>query len=149
GQPIEQSGDLAARVGMSKPGSEVTLQIIRDGSRQQIQAVLGESQPEQTASAAAAESQDKSAGRLGLAVRPLDGDERRSAKIEQGGLLVEDSTGAARRAGIRPGDVILSVNGQPVDSVQSLREKVDGDTDKLALLVQRGEMRIFVPLNLG
>ncbi len=149
GQPIEQSGDLAARVGMSKPGSEVTLQIIRDGNKQQIQAVLGEAQAEQTASAAGAENQEKSAGRLGLAVRPLDRDERRSSKIEEGGLLVEDSTGAARRAGIRPGDVILSVNGQPVDSVESLREKAQSDTNKLALLVQRGEMRIFVPLNLG
>ncbi len=149
GEPIEQSGDLAARVGMSKPGSEVTLQVMRGGKKQQVKAVLGEAQAEQTASASQAESQEKNAGRLGLAVRPLDREERKSANIENGGLLVEDSTGAARRAGIRPGDVILSVNGQPVDSVESLREKAGSDTERLALLVQRGEMRIFVPLNLG
>src|SRR5690606_30376221 len=40
GQPIEQSGDLAARVGMSKPGTEVTLLVMRDGKQQEIRAVL-------------------------------------------------------------------------------------------------------------
>lgn len=149
GEPIEQSGDLAARVGMSKPDTEVTLEVIRDGRKQQIRAVLGEARTEQLAAAESSSPADKSAGRIGLAVRPLDNDERRSAKIERGGLLVEGSTGVAQRAGIRPGDVILSVNGQPVDSVESLREKVSGDDARLALLVQRGDMRIFVPLNLG
>ena len=134
---------------MSKPGTEVTLQVMRDGKKQDIRAVLGEAQTEQAVAAAEAATDEKSAGRIGLAVRPLDREERRSANIAEGGLLVEDSTGVARSAGIRPGDVILSVNGQPVDSVESLREKVNGDTEKLALLVQRGEMRIFVPLNLG
>ena len=122
---------------------------MRSGSKQQIEAVLGEAKPEQTASAESQNASSANSGRLGLAVRPLDREERQSAKIEQGGLLVEDATGAARRAGIRPGDVILSVNGQSVDSVESLREKVEGDTEKHALLVQRGGMRIFVPLNLG
>ncbi|HEY0878702.1 MAG TPA: DegQ family serine endoprotease [Zeimonas sp.] len=148
GEPVEQSGDLAAMVGMSKPGAKVSLEVMRDGRKQQIDAVLGEAQPEQMASAESP-STSANSGRLGLAVRPLDGEERKSAKIEQGGLLVEDATGAARRAGIRPGDVILSVNGQSVDSVESLREKIGGENDKLALLVQRGNMRIFVPLNLG
>ncbi|MDT3679092.1 MAG: DegQ family serine endoprotease [Burkholderiaceae bacterium] len=148
GKPVEQSGDLAAMVGMTKPGAKVALEVMRDGKKQQIDATLGEAKPEQVASSES-ESPNANSGRLGLAVRPLDNDERKSARIDKGGLLVEDATGAARRAGIRPGDVILSVNGQSVDSVESLRDKVSGDNDKLALLVQRGNMRIFVPLNLG
>jgi len=148
GKPVEQSGDLAAMVGMTKPGAKVALEVMRDGKKQQIDATLGEAKPEQVASSES-ESPNANSGRLGLAVRPLDNDERKSARIDKGGLLVEDATGAARRAGIRPGDVILSVNGQSVDSVESLRDKVGGDNDKLALLVQRGNMRIFVPLNLG
>jgi len=148
GRPIEQSGDLAAMVGMSKPGAKVALEVMRDGRKQEIDATLGEAKPEQVASAESQRANSNS-GRLGLAVRPLDRDERKSAHIDKGGLLVEDATGAARRAGIRPGDVILSVNGQSVDSVESLRDKVSGDDQNLALLVQRGNMRIFVPLNLG
>ena len=148
GTPVERSGDLAAMVGMSKPGARVSLEVMRDGKKQELDAVLGEAKPEQVASAES-QSASSNSGRLGLAVRPLDRDERKSAHIDQGGLLVEDATGAARRAGIRPGDVILSVNGQSVDRVESLREKVSGDNDKLALLVQRGNTRIFVPLNLG
>ncbi|MCD6680991.1 MAG: Do family serine endopeptidase [Burkholderiaceae bacterium] len=147
GQPIEQSGDLSVFVGMSRPGTEVTLGVIRDGEKRKIEAVLGEAQSVQTASAEA--NANEATGRLGLAVRPLNRDERESANIDKGGLLVTDVSGEARRAGVRPGDVILSVNGQPVESASALREKAEGPDDKLALLVQRGEMRMFVPLNLG
>ncbi len=145
-KPVVHSGDLAAMVGMAQPGDTVALEVMRDGSRQEIRAVLGEAKPEQAASAEP--HKPDTSGRLGLAVRPLDSDERRSAKIDAGGLLVEDVTGAAQRAGIQPGDVILSVNGQPVDSAEALRAKASEDKP-LALLVQRGGMRIFVPLNLG
>lgn len=148
GHPIEHSGDLAAMVGMAKPGANVTLEVMRAGNKEQIRAVLGEAKIQQSASADASSPRD-SAGKLGLAVRPLDSAERKSAHIEHGGMLVEQVTGAAQRAGIRPGDVILSVNGQPVDSIGSLRHQIEGNNGKLALLIQRGEMRMFVPLNVG
>ncbi len=45
--------------------------------------------------------------------------------------------------------MILSVNGQPVDSVDALRKRVDQGSNRIALLIQRGETRIFVPLDLG
>ncbi len=148
GQPIERSGDLAARVGMSRPGASVTLDVVRDGKHQEIRAVLGEAQSGQVA-AETGSAHASGTGRIGLAVRALDRNERASAHIEHGGLLVENVSGAARRAGIRPGDVILSVNGQPVDSVDALRKRVDQGSNRIALLIQRGETRIFVPLDLG
>jgi len=66
-----------------------------------------------------------------------------------GGLLVEDVSGPAADAGIQPGDVVLSVDGSPLDSVQQLRDKVSKHDKQVALLVQRGESRIFVPVELG
>ena len=65
------------------------------------------------------------------------------------GLLIEDSTGAAERAGVESGDVLLAVNGTPVDSVAQVRAAVAKADKSIALLIQRGDAQIFVPVRLG
>ena len=146
GERIERSGDLAAMVGKSKPGDRVTLEVVRQGKREQLTAVLAEL-PTST-DTAAQQPPERSERRLGVAVRPLAPEERQATRLNAG-LVVEDVSGPAQRAGIEPGDVILSVNGKPVASVEQLRALVNGDARQLALLVQRGELRIFVPVRLG
>jgi serine protease Do len=86
--------------------------------------------------------------RLGLALRPLTPDERQQAGVS-GGLVVEDVQGHAAEAGIRPGDVVLSVDGSPVQSIAQLRKMVQEHDKQVALLIQRGENRLFVPIALG
>ena len=146
GKPIERSGDLAAMVGESRPGDRVALEVVRQGQRQQMSAVLAEL-PTSTETAVQ-QAPERSESRLGVAVRPLAPEERQATRLDTG-LVVEDVSGAAQRAGIEPGDVILSVNGKSVASVEQLRKLVDGDSRQLALLVQRGDLRIFVPVRLG
>ena len=149
GQPIERSGDLAARVGMSRPGASVTLDVVRDGKHQEIRAGVGEAQSGQVA-AETGSAHASGTGRIGLAVRALDRNERASAHIEHGGLLVENVSGAARRAGIRPGDVILSVNSKPVSSAKDVQAAVDdaSKAGRSAVLVQikREDTNRFVGL---
>jgi serine protease Do len=87
-------------------------------------------------------------GRLGLAVRPLTPEEKKQANVS-GGLLVEEANGPAARAGIQPGDVVLAMNGTAVTSVGQLRELVGKAGHHVALLVERGEARIFVPVEIG
>jgi serine protease Do len=147
GQPIERSGDLAGLVARATPGDRVTLDVMRQGKREKLTAVLAESPANGTAKAAP-RAAEHSEHRLGVAVRPLAPQEREATRLGNG-LVVEGVSGAAERAGIEPGDVILSVNGKPVDSVDALRALVNGDARQLALLVQRGEVRIFVPVRLG
>jgi serine protease Do len=86
--------------------------------------------------------------RLGLAVRPLSPEERQQAGVS-GGLVVEDVQGHAAEAGIQPGDVVLSVDGTPVQSVVQLRKMVQEHDKQVALLIQRGDNRLFVPVTLG
>ena len=83
-----------------------------------------------------------------MTVRPLSPAERSSAQVEAG-LVVEDVAGAAAEAGIQPGDVVLSANGRPVGDVEQLRSIVAAAKNHVALLVQRGAARIFVPVELA
>ncbi|WP_155518383.1 PDZ domain-containing protein, partial [Ralstonia solanacearum] len=142
---IGHSGDLPEQVAEIKPGTTVPLQIIRQGRPTTLSVTVGEAKDAKvTANASAAP--DK--GRLGLAVRPLQPEEKRQSGLP-GGLVVMDSSGPAAKAGIQPGDVILSLNGTPVSSAQELRTLVDRAGKHVALLVQRDDAKIFVPLDLG
>ena len=147
GEPLADAGELSAKVGMAKPGDTVTLQVWRDGAPLTIVATLGNASE-------VASAQDNSGAatsghsRLGLLVRPLTPEERSQAGVS-GGVVVEDARGPAADAGIRAGDVVLSVDGAPVNSAKDLRALVHKHDKQAALLVQRGDTRIFVPVDIG
>lgn len=63
--------------------------------------------------------------------------------------MVQQATGPAANAGIQPGDVILAVNGRPVTSAEQLRDAVKSAGNSLALLIQRDNAQIFVPVDLS
>jgi serine protease Do len=81
-------------------------------------------------------------------VRPAGAGEAGDSRTGRG-LVVEEVSGPAAVAGIQPGDVVLAANGRPVRQVQDLRTAVADSKDIVALLVQRGSSRIFVPVELS
>ena len=85
---------------------------------------------------------------MGLALRPLSRDERAQARIDHG-LLVQGVQGAAARAGLTQGDVVMAINGQPVDQIDALRRVLSTQPRSVALLIWRGGERLFVPVPLG
>jgi serine protease Do len=95
-----------------------------------------------------ADAGEAGGGQLGLTLRPLSGEEKRQAKLD-GGLVVEDVAGAAARAGIQSGDVLLAINGKPVQSIDQVRGVIAGKPKSVALLVQRDGEKIFVPVKVG
>jgi len=145
GKEVADSSQLPARVAEMKPGTTAKLEIIRKGSTKELSVTLGELKDGKIA-ATSADQQES--GRLGVAVRPLNDDEQRQNGVN-GGVLVEDVSGPAARAGIRPGDVILSVNGTSIHTADQLRSLVSKAGKHVAILVQREEARIFVPVDLG
>ncbi len=145
GQPVEISGELPAIVAAKRPGETVRLQVWRNKATREITVKVGAFKEEKLAAIAPA-SADK--GRLGVAVRPLTPEERRQSGIA-GGLVVEQASGSAARAGIRPGDVILSVNGEPVSDIEQLRKLIGKSGKKVALLIEREDSRLFVPIELN
>ena len=66
-----------------------------------------------------------------------------------GGLLVEEVSGPAARAGIVAGDILLALNGVSVNSVDGLRQLVAKAGKHVALLVKRDDGKIFIPVDLG
>lgn len=146
GQPIVASADLPTLIGQAAPGDKATLEIARQGQRETLSAQLGDagSKAGETPQARGKAEQ----GRLGLALRPLQPQERRAAGVDAG-LVVEDVAGAAERAGVQPGDVLVAVNGTPVTSVEQLRAMVAKADKSVALLIQRDGDRLFVPVKLG
>jgi serine protease Do len=147
GREIGNSSELPVLVGSSAPGSKASLEIWRKGASKTLGIAIGEmSNSSETATAATGNA---TAGKLGLALRPLTREEK--AQVAGGqGLVVEDvADGPAARAGIEQGDVILSANGEPVKSVEQLRGQLSRSDKRIALLIQRGERRIFVPIRIG
>jgi serine protease Do len=144
GKEISRSSDLAAQVADIKPGSKAKLEIWRNGSTKNLDVTVGEMKDLKVASA---DKADPEHGRLGVAVRPLTPEERQQVGAK--GLLVEGVEGPAARAGIQAGDVLLSVNGTPLQSAEQLRGVVAKAGKTVALLVQRSDAKIFVPVALG
>ncbi len=146
GKSIEYSGEVPSLVAAVKPGSRAELVVWRDRSRKALTVTVAELEEERMAGrdgpAAAA------SGRLGLAVRPLTAAERSQAGT-QGQLLVEDVQGPSALAGVESGDIILAVNGRAVATAKELREAVDGSNGTVALLIQRGDAQIYVPVRVG
>jgi serine protease Do len=150
GQTIVTPGDLSSNVSLSKPGERVALDVWRDGKLVRIDATLGDASEKarrDPGEELAANTGDNSA-KLGLALRPLEPIERRQSGIASG-LVIEDASGAAAIAGVEPGDVLISVNGRAVNSLDQVRDVVAKASRSVALLIQRGSDRIFIPVRIG
>ncbi len=146
GKEISSSNELPPLVAGIRPGDSAKLQVWRKGASREIDVKVGGQKEEKTASA---ESKETSAtGRLGVAVRALTAEERRQLD-GKGGVRVETASGAAARAGIRAGDVLLAVNGEAVSTAEQLKALVAKAGKRVALLIQRDDARLFVPVDLN
>lgn len=146
GQPIVSSGNLPAVIGAAAPGDTVKLDIWRQGEPKELTARLANADDK---SAQVASNNDTSRqGKLGLALRPLQPDEKQQAGVDNG-FLVQQASGPAALAGVQSGDVLLSINGVAVKNIEQVRAAVAKSGKSVALLIQRGDSKIFVPVNLG
>jgi len=146
GHEIERSSELPAIIAGIKPGKQATLTVWRDKSERSMRVKVGELDDEPVV-ALRSPQDDSEAGKLGLAVRPLTGSERQELQTS-GRLIVEDADGPAAIAGVEPGDVVIAVNGAQVATVGEFRTAVNASGGTVALLIQRGNAHIFVPVRI-
>jgi serine protease Do len=146
GMAVENSGDLPRMVGLAKPGARIPVEVWRKGELQKLSVVLGELPAEKQAVGYGS----KTFSRGGLALSELGEDQRRALGIDHG-VLVEDATGDAARAGIRTGDIILAVNNNKVASVAAFRKTIAAVPvgKSAAILVRRGDGSLYIPLKIS
>jgi serine protease Do len=143
GKPVEKSSDLPRLVGNTKPGSKATVQVLRRGSLRDLNVTVGEMETEKTAQASKPEPKapkESASVSLGLSVSELSDAQRRELKVK-GGVRIEAAEGAAARAGLREGDIILGVGNTEVSDLrqfEALMAKLD-KSKPINLLFRRGE----------
>jgi serine protease Do len=156
GKPVNGADDLVRFVGNTKPGTQVQLQVWRGKAMRDLTVTVGEMPDERTAGRAPRRGAPgkpapdvATVSKLGMTLTDLRSEQLKELKITSG-VLVEESTGAAARAGIRRGDVIMAVNNQSVKSVEQFSQLI-AQFDKgrsVALLVRRAGGSIYVPLRI-
>ncbi len=146
GHAIDRSLDLPSVIAALPPGTTAHLGVWRDRKQNdvEVRTVLLEDEP----AVAAKNNAEDGGGKLGLALRPLDPDEQRQLHT-RGRLVVEDVTGPALAAGVEAGDVVLGVNGAPVNTLAELKREVARAGHSVALLIQREDAQIYLPLDGG
>jgi serine protease Do len=148
GHGIDRVGGLPTEIARMKPGSKANLLVWRDGKERTIGVRVAEMPQKEHTRVADRKNEADETERLGIAVRPLTPEEKKQVETD-GSLVVEEVSGAAALAGVQPGDIILGVNGKPIESVQQLRGAVKERQSTVALLIERGNAQLFIPIRVG
>jgi serine protease Do len=141
GEKLADSNALRNRIAGTKPGSSVTLGIIRDGHAETVRATLDEREPAlaRSSTGEGRDSSNREYGAFGMAVEPLTPEVARELGLSgrKEGVVVRsvNPDGAAADANLQPGDVITEVNGQGVTTPAELRSALSASGDRPALLL--------------
>lgn len=137
GKKVTSSATLPLFISTMKPGTTVSLKIIRDGKEKTVNAKIGTNK---NARDQAIALENKS--RLGVTVRTLTPKEIKEQ--ETTGLLITSVSGLAAKAGLREGDIIVNANGKSLKTRDDLIKVCK--LKRVVFLVQRKDGRFFVPI---
>jgi len=147
GKRVEDLRDFQLSIMRTKPGTEVTLTVVRDGKKEEIKVKVGELPEKVSGVQRSLEGKD-----LGLSLRDVDPREKARLGVE-GVVVVGVAPGSpAYESGLRPGDVIMRVNNVKVSTVREFQKVIEelrgAGKNKALLLVRRGSSNLYLVLNL-
>jgi serine protease Do len=147
GRPIESWTDLPRIVGGTKPGQRVPVQVWRKGKQVELQVTVAEMQPDrpQARRGDRPRGEGQPANALGMVVSDVPAERLKELKL-RGAVQVDSVDGAAARAGVRQGDLIVAVNNVEVQNAKQFNDMVARLDPKrmVTLLVRRGDQSTFV-----
>lgn len=151
GRAIDKSSDLPRIVGNVKPGTKATVTVFRRGATKDLSVTIAEVEADKPArSTSRSGAKPPVAGpaqALGLSVSEITGAQKKELDVK-GGVKVDAVEGAAARAGLREGDVIVSIANTEVAGLKSFEAalgKID-KTKSITVLVRRGDLAQFLIL---
>ena len=143
GKAVEKSRDLPRIVGNTKPNQRVRMTVVRRGAEKSLSIKVGEFEREEVAEAKTEEPTPQSTGAIkeaGLTVTNLSSKDKQSLRLT-GGVRITEVTGAAARAGLQAGDIILTLDNKSIEDMGAL-ETLLAATDKkkaMSVLFRRGQ----------
>lgn len=148
-QPVDKAADLPPLVAPLTPGTRIQVKLIRNG-KSRTETLKVAALPDKYAQGAEAKSSPQAQGRdFGLVLSRLHKKDREELDIKQG-VLVKQVTGEpAQTAKLQPGDVILGVNTTDVNSPEQLLAELRRAEGKIALLIMRDGVRLYLPMDGG
>ena len=145
--PVETWNDLPPLVGANPPGTKAVVKVSRDGKEKSFDVTLDALDSDGTTTIAENGNKQNAENVLGLVVENINSDRRRELGDPEGGVVItEIESDDAWRAGLRPGDVILMINNQNIESLddfEALVKEIEPDR-AVALRVWRNGTASFV-----
>ena len=120
---IESSGDLPPLVGANPPGTEAEVMVSRNGKQKTFVVTLDALESDEDGNLLASNSEEGQSNSLGVVVEQINENRRRALGDPEGGVIVSRiESDAAFRAGLRTGDVILTINNESIEDPESFEQ---------------------------
>jgi serine protease Do len=144
GKPTPTANRLRNAVGAVDAGHEAQIEVVRGGQRKILSSILTEQPKDRVASGEGAPS-----GEFGATVSKLSkglrAQYRLPAKLDRGVVITQVAPGGfAANLGLRPGDVILEVNRQPISTPKALDQALASAERGVALLIYRDGSTVYL-----
>ncbi len=147
GEEIDLSSELPHLVGRTKVGHAAKLTVVREGKKKTVKVTIGELPTSDEQVAVAPKKPVEKLDRLGLKVKPLDKKALEEYNLEGGVQVLQVADGAARKAGIRQGDIIARLNNQSFKDADEFANIVDDLPEGRAipaLIIRQGNPSFIV-----